>query len=149
MNKRLFPTTLLSFALLFSQGGIVLIAALCPHLRTGVMRCDSSAQPVMDHHHMTEMKMDPDEMPFNNDGPAVDIPLGTCTHCVVHAKTTSGIFPARHREAAKVASDLTVPLVSGSPVLTTIQGPERLTARSHGPPGDTVSRYILIDVFRI
>lgn len=151
MSRRLLSTTFLSVVLLFAQGGTFLIAALCPHLRTGVMRCDSSAQAVMDHHHMADMKMDPesDGLRFNPDGLAFDLPLGTCTHCVVHSKTTSGVFPARHLEAAKRATDLTVALDSVRPLLTIVQAPERLTARSHSPPGNTISRYILIDVFRI
>jgi hypothetical protein len=75
MSKRLISTTLLSFALLFAQGGSFLIAALCPHLRTGIMRCDSPAQePAMDHHHMADMQMDEEsgESVFTSDAPALD-----------------------------------------------------------------------------
>jgi len=151
MSKRLISTTLLSFALLFAQGGSFLIASLCPHLHTGIMRCDMPAQePAMDHHQMAGMPMDQEsaKSPLNSDAPAVDQPTGTCTHCAVHSRTTSNAYSVRHVEAAKRAASLAVPM-SHRPELLLIQVQQRLTARSHGPPGNTVSRHILIDVFRI
>jgi hypothetical protein len=151
MSKRLISTTLLSFALLFAQGGSFLIAALCPHLHTGIMRCDMPAQePAMDHHQMAGMPMGQEsaESPLNSDAPAVDQPTRTCTHCSVHSRTTSNAFSVRHLEAAKRATDLASAVVLDRP-LPTIRHQARLTVRSHGPPGNTVSRHILIDVFRI
>ena len=152
MSKRLFSTTFLSVALLFAQGGSFLIAALCPHLRTGIMLCDSPAQePAMDHNHMADLQMDQesDESPLNPDAPALDRPTGPCTHCAVHSKTTSSVFLVRHVESAKRATNLAVPLVFKLPEPAMPQIHRRLTARSHGPPGNTISRHILIDVFRI
>jgi hypothetical protein len=152
MSKRLISTTLFSFALLFAQGGSFLIAGLCPHLRTGVMRCDAPPKgPSMGHHQMADMQMDQEsgESPLNSDAPAVDQPTGTCTHCAVHCRTTSNAFSVRHVEAAKRATSLAVPMSFHRPELLLIQVQQRLTARSHGPPGNTVSRHILIDVFRI
>ena len=147
----MISTTLLSFALLFAQGGSFLIAAQCPHLRTGIMRCDKPAEePAMDHQHMADMQMDQksDESLFNPDASAFDQPSGTCNHCAVHSRTTSSVFSVRHVEVPKRATDLASPTVPDRP-LPTIRHQARLTARSHGPPGETVSRYILIDVFRI
>ena len=151
MSKRLISTTLLSFALLFAQGGSFLIAALCPHVRTGIMRCDAPAQePAIDHQHMADMQMsqESDESLFNPDASAFDRPTGTCTHCAVHSRTTSSVFSVRDFEAAKRATNLAVPLVFKRPE-PAIQPQERLPARSHDPPGGTISRHILIDVFRI
>ena len=154
MTKRLFSTTFLSVALLFAQGGSFVIAALCPHLRTGIMRCDMPPpEPRMDHHHMTDMQMDREsnELLLNSDAPAFDRSTETCTHCSVHSGTpSSSFFSARHIEASKRSTDLTIPLLfNATSGPTVIQLTERLTARSHSPPGETVSRYILIDVFRI
>jgi hypothetical protein len=152
MSKRLISTTLLSFALLFAQGGSFLIAALCPHVRTGIMRCDAPAQePQMDHQHMSEMQMDhdSDDLPLDSDAPALDRSTDNCTHCAVHSRTTSSVFSVRHVEAAKRTTNLALPLVFRRPQPAMIQPRERLTARSHGPPGGTISRHILIDVFRI
>jgi len=151
MSKRLISTTLLSFALLFAQGGSFLIAALCPHLRTGIMGCNAPAEETtMDHQHMADMQMDQksDESLFNPDTTAFDRPTGTCSHCAVHSRTTSSVFSVRHVEVSKRATDLAGAVVLGRP-LPTIRHQARLTARSHGPPGEPISRYILIDVFRI
>lgn len=150
MNRRLVSTTFLSMALIFAQGGSFLIAALCPHLRTGVMRCDMPAQQsVMDHHDMADMQMDHESGSLTPKAANFDQPSGTCTHCAVHSRTTSGVFYVRHVEAAKRATDLIVPLIFEYPTPLTVQVHELVTARSHGPPGDTNSRHILISVFRI
>ena len=152
MSKRLISTTLLCSALLFAQSGSFLIAAFCPHVRTGIMRCDTPAQkPAMDHEHMADMQMDQEfgESSFNINAAAFDRPTATCNHCAVHSKTTSSVFSVRHVEAAKRTTNLGVPLVFKRAEPTVIQIQERLTARSHGPPGGTISRHILIDVFRI
>lgn len=153
MSRRLFSTTFLSFALLFGQGGSFLIAALCPHLSTGVMQCDMrSPGSVGDHDHMADMEMDPQsgKLPSNSDVTAFNLLPEKCGHCSVHSgSTSSSLISIRHLEASKRATDLTVPLLLKSLEPTMIQVLERLTTRSHSPPGDTVSRYILIDVFRI
>lgn len=150
----MFSTTFLSFALLFGQGGSFLIAALCPHLSTGVMQCDARGQgSVVDHHHMVDMEMEPQsgKLPNNLDVTAFNLLPEKCGHCSVHSGTTSSsLISIRHIETSKRATDLTVPLLLKASEPTTIQvSLERLTGRSHSPPGDAVPRYILIDVFRI
>ena len=153
MTKRLFSTTFLSFVLLFGQGGTFLVAALCPHLRTGVMPCDMPAQgPVMDHDHMADMEMDQSGILAGNpDLTAFNLLPGQCGHCSVHSGTApSSRISIRHFEASKRATYLTGPLLVKASEPTMSQVRERLTAHSLSPPpGDTVSRYILIDVFRI
>lgn len=152
MNRRLVSITFLSVVLLFAQGGSFLIAALCPHLRAEVMRCDVGAQDsTTGHHHMSDMKMDPQagESLINGDASAVDRPLGSCAHCAVHSRTTSTFFAVRHVEAITRVSEQAVALVFETPEFMVIQAPRRLTARSHGPPGDKLSRHVLISIFRI
>ena len=104
----------------------------------------------MAHHQMAHMQMDQEsaESPLNSDAPAVDQQTGTCTHCAVHSRTTSNAFSVRHVEVARRTTSLAVPMSHPTELLL-IQVQKRLTARSHGPPGNTVSRHILIDVFRI
>lgn len=152
MSRRLFSTTFLSFALLFGQGGSFLIGALCPHLSTGVIQCDMRDQgSVANHDHMADMEMDPqlENLPNNPDVTAFNLLPEKCGHCSVHSGTTSSSLSIRHIGASKRATDLTVPLLVKSSEPTMIQVLERLSAHSHSPPGDTISRYILIDVFRI
>ena len=63
MHKRFLVTTVLAAALLFSQGGDLLVAALCPHLQSGMASCET--QPPtggMSHEdmgHMGHMEMEP------------------------------------------------------------------------------------------
>ena len=152
MSRRLFSSTFLSVVLLFAQGGSFLIAALCPHLRAEVVRCDVGAQDsTTDHHRMPDMEMDPQagESLINGDASAVDLPLGNCAHCAVHSRTTSTFFAVRHVEAITRVSEQAVALVCEAPAFMLIQRPERFTARSHGPPGNKHSRHLLISIFRI
>ena len=153
MSKRLFSTTFLSFALFFGQGDTFLIAAFCPHLRTGVTQCDRPGSgPVADHDHMADMDMDQQsgQLPSNPDVTAFSLLPEKCGHCSVHSgSTSSNLISIRHIEASKRATDLTGHVVLKTAEPTVIKVPERLMAHSHSPPGDTVSRYILINVFRI
>lgn len=152
MSRRLFSSTFLSAVLLFAQGGSFLIAALCPHLRAEVMRCDVGVQDSMTgHHHVPDMEMDPQagELLINGDASAVDRPVGSCAHCAVHSRTTSTFFAVRHVEAITRVSELAVALVFEIPEFMVIPAPGRLTARSHGPPGNKLSRHVLISIFRI
>lgn len=152
MSRRLFSSTFLSVVLLFAQGGSFLIAALCPHLRAEVMRCDVGAQDSpTGHHHMADMEMDPQagESLINGDASAIDRPVGSCAHCAVHSRTTSTFFAVRHVEAITRVSEQAVALVFETPGFMVIQASERFTGRSHGPPGNKLSRHVLISIFRI
>lgn len=105
----------------------------------------------MDHEHMADMQMDQEsgESSFNINAAAFDRPTGTCNHCAIHSKTTSSVFSVRHVETAKRTTNLAAPLVFRRTEPAMIPPQERLTTHSHGPPGGTISRHILIDVFRI
>ena len=152
MSRRLFSSTFLSVVLLFAQGGSFLIGALCPHLRAEVVRCDAGAQDsTTGHHHMPDMETDPqaEGSLLNGDASAVDRPLGSCAHCAVHSRTPSTFFAVRHVEAITRVSEQAVALVFETPEFMVIQAPGRFTARSHGPPGNKLSRHLLISIFRI
>lgn len=152
MHKRFLATTVLAGALLFSQGGNFLIAALCPHLRSGMASCETQRVGVpMSHEdmgHMAHMEQEPAAQP-NRDAVALDEPVAPCSHCAVHSRTTPNTASLRESEAAKRSADLNIPLhfsrvapVTGSPVAV-------LTSRAHGPPGEARPRHILINIFRI
>lgn len=154
MHKRFLATTVLATALLFSQGGNFLIAALCPHLQSGMASCETElTEPTMSHEdmgHMGHMEMEPQPASQPNpDAFALGQPIGPCSHCAVHSRTTPNKASLRQAEAAKRSVDLNIPLqvarvapVAASPVPV-------LTSRAHGPPGEQPSRYILINIFRI
>jgi hypothetical protein len=153
MHKRFIANTVLAVALLFSQGGTFLVAALCPHLQSGMASCEAQlSAPTMSHDEMghmghMEMEQEPASQPdayFATPGQ----PIGPCSHCAVHSRTSPNTASLRQAEAAKRV-DLNIPLqvsrvapVSASPVAV-------LTSRAHGPPGDNTRRHILINIFRI
>ncbi len=151
MHKRFVATTVLGIALLFSQRGTFLLAALCPHLQPGMASCEMKlADPAMAHEEMGHMRMDHETAP-NSDPDAVVLgqPIGPCSHCAVHSRTNPITASLRQAEAARRSVDLNIPHpvsrvapVAASPVAV-------LTSRAHGPPGETTPRHILINIFRI
>jgi hypothetical protein len=154
MHKRFVATTVLAVALLFSQGGNFLIASLCPHLRSTLASCDTqTAEPAMSHDDMGHMQMhgsDTESSP-NRDPYALSLgkPIGSCSHCAVHSRTTSNAISLRDIEAAKRAGDLSIPLTFSTFAPVTTSPVAVLTSRAHGPPGESTSRYLLLNVFRI
>jgi hypothetical protein len=155
MHKRFVATTVLAVALLFSQGGNFLIASLCPHLRSTLASCDTQiAEPAMSHADMGHMQMDasqtessPNAVP---DGArSLGKPIGPCSHCAVHSRTTSNAISLRDTEAAKRTLGVSVPLTFSRVAPVTTSRVAVLTSRAHGPPGEHTSRYILINIFRI
>lgn len=154
MHKRFLAITVLTAALLFSQGGHLLVAALCPHLRTGMASCETTpAKGSMSHEdmgHGAHMEMEPE--PATQPDPsafALGQPIDACSHCAVHSRTTPNAVSLRETEAPKRSIDFNIPLnVSG--VAPAIVSPVAvLTSRAHGPPGKARPRHILINIFRI
>lgn len=160
MHKQFFAITILAVALVFSQGGSFLVAALCPHLRSGgescnphVVEAEISPHDPMSHHEMGHMQMDSTEheraSSLNLGEAALDRPMELCAHCAVHSRTTSNAISLRDSEAAKRAGDLSVPITVWKviPVATSTVGV--LNSSAHGPPGQHTSKHILINIFRI
>ncbi len=154
MIKRLVSTTFLCFALLFGQGGVLLIAALCPHLQSGMPSCETqgSTAPMtheeMGHMGHTEMKDDPELQP-EADTTALGQPLGKCSHCAVHSRTTPNPASVRETEAPKRSVDLNLPLHLSRVAPIALPSLPVLTSRAHGPPGEGIPRHILVNIFRI
>ena len=161
MHKRFVATTVLAAALLFSQGASFLVAALCPHLASGMVSCETEpSRSVISHDgmaheemgHMGHMGKAPDRYPNpdpHSNSVAIGQTHGPCTHCAVHSRPTPRAASLRETEAARRALDLSIPIhcfrvapVSGRPIAV-------LSARAHGPPGEARPRHILINIFRI
>ena len=160
MHKRLAATAVLGIALLFSQGATVLVAALCPHLRTPAEPCVSrTPEPDTSHEHMDHMEMDStesesvSEAPSNStersEGIAFSQPTGKCPHCAMHSRSSSNPVSFRQVETAKRTSDLNVPLLVEPIVFEQESAVPNLFSRAHGPPGSNLPRHLLINIFRI
>jgi hypothetical protein len=151
MKMRFLATTVLAAALLFSQGGNFLVAALCPHLQSGTASCEIAlAETTLSHKDMGHVGMDHSSA-FNPDPSAVAAGHGIdpCSHCAVHSSKTPYPASLRETKAPKRSAGLSIPLQS-STVPPGIVGPAAvLSSRAHGPPGESTARYILISIFRI
>lgn len=156
MPKRFLVTTVLAAALLFSQGGNLLVAALCPHLQSGMASCETKlSEPTMSHEDMGHMdvghmdKQDETQPDVDSNAVSLGQPTGPCSHCAVHSRTNPNTASLRQAEAAKRSMDLNIPLqVSGVAPVAASPVPV-LISRAHGPPGDPTPRHILINIFRI
>jgi hypothetical protein len=154
MHKRFVANTVLSIALLFSQGGTFLVAALCPHLQSEMASCEPQrSESTMSHEDMghtghMEMEQEPASPPVA-DVASLGEPIGPCSHCAVHSSRSPNTASLRQAEAAKRSADLNIP-VQVSRVAPAAASPVAvLASRAHGPPGDPTPRHILINIFRI
>ena len=158
MHKRLAAITVLGVALLFSQGANVLVAALCPHLRSPAEPCITQAPKMdSDHEHMDHTEMDSSEgesvsaepSTFGEAPDGVGQPVGACPHCAMHSRSSSNPSSFREIETAKRTSELHIPLLVEPIVFEQESAAPIISSRAHGPPGSELPRHVLINVFRI
>ena|SRR5687768_9671932 len=157
MLKRSPITLLLGLALLFSQGGVLLVAALCPHLRFSMPICDApKTQPGMDHsqmahHDMGDDSSDPAAALNSYDvNTAIGKAEQSCSHCVIHSPSNLNLNVVRTADTVKRSLDVGI---SYSVVILPRMAPAGiavLTPRDHGPPGKANRpKHVLINTFRI
>ena len=161
MHKRFLVTTFLGIALLFSQGGIFLVGALCPHLRSGSASCDMQVSATeMSHEEMGHMdmgstdnepvaKQDDSAAQPNTEADAMGQPTTPCSHCAVHSRSNSNAISLRETEAPKRSAHSAISLTVSTLLPVVTSSAAVLTFRAHGPPGDLRPRHILINIFRI
>ena len=149
-NMRFIATTVLAATLLFSQGGNFLVAALCPHLRSATAACEIPRAETTSHEDMGHMGID--HSSALNPGPtavAAGHGNGPCSHCAVHSSKNPNPASLRQTEVPKRSAELNLALHI-SPIAPLVVGPAPvLNSRAHGPPGESTTRHILINVFRI
>jgi hypothetical protein len=154
MHKRFLAISGLTASLLFTQGGYFLVAAFCPHLRSGMASCETvRAEPPMSHEDMghmghMEMQHEPASQP-NPDALALGQPTGPCSHCAVHSRRIPTTVSLRETEGVKRSGDLNIPLNSSRVAPVSVSPVAVLTSRAHGPPGEAIPRHVLINIFRI
>jgi hypothetical protein len=140
MNRR-FITGIIALAVLFSQSGGSVFAAICPHLRAANNTCHEMAQASnADHHQATHSEGDVFE---------TDETAASCNHCAVHSRTRRDDSALQETSVIQRANDLTVAAASStvSPVFFSTNITP--VVRAHGPPGATAPLHILLNVFRI
>ncbi|MDQ3667827.1 MAG: hypothetical protein M3410_14875 [Acidobacteriota bacterium] len=154
MHKRFLATTVVGVALLFSQGGTFLVAALCPHLQSGMASCETQlSESTMSHEDMghmghMEMEQEPASQP-DADVASLGQPISPCSHCAVHSRTNPNTASLRQAEVVKRSVDLNIPHQVSRVAPVAASAVPVLTSRAHGPPGHNTPRHILINIFRI
>ena len=135
------------------------MAALCPHLQSGMASCGTKASASKSGHeamsHEDMGHMGHEEMKHehasqaNPDALALTPSVDPCRHCAVHSRKNQNTASLRETEAAKRSTDLSNPLEFSQIALSSVGAFQVVTSRAHGPPGDSTPRHILINIFRI
>jgi uncharacterized protein involved in copper resistance len=179
MRIRFITLGFLCVALLSSAWGNVIAAAFCPRYASNRDCCVDHAvsKPKQVEHHsschheMAGMEMDDMQMETetssdsrtdpsaqnsqaeltsesSTDQVAFELPIEECAHCWSHSQSTSGTASVVTVDASKrlvdtnlPTADFTVAPPSASSIL--------VTPSEHGPPGISLPRHVLINVFRI
>ena len=135
------------------------MAALCPHLQSGMASCEADASASQSGHeamshedmgHMGHAEMKHEHASrANPDALALAQPIDPCRHCAVHSRKNQNTASLRETEAVKRSTDLYIPLDSSRFAPVSVGAVAVLTSRAHGPPCGSTPRHILINIFRI
>lgn len=179
MRNRSWLITLVASALLLSASANVIAAAFCPrfasHRDCCLVQIPLSKQIVNQascHHETTGMKMtgmagdgemksssepaakpsegsqpNPARDAFSDEG-ALDLPIQACTHCVTHSQPASGTADVISVDPSKrLLENGAPPVVLRAPTAAAFS--IAITPSEHGPPGQSLPRHVLINIFRI
>lgn len=159
MFSRSYPIFLITLVFLLSTWSNVIAASYCPHYLARDVSAKQRVKPNSPvkseacHHEMAQMDMD-DEAETStaadqlNPAQAVwELPDVPCGHCWMHSQPASGNStvaapgPSSESLAANAPVDamIALPLTFINPI----------TPVEHGPPGNSLPRHVLINVFRI
>ena len=134
---------ILALAVLFSQGGGSVLAAICPHLRSlHNASCHEIAQVVSAGDHA--MRHDSDEPVFETEDAAI-----SCNHCAVHSRTKPDDSALPQLDTFQRANDLVTPIAATFIAPSLPSRTIAWTANAHGPPGAAGPLHLLLNVFRI
>lgn len=140
MKRRFIAALVVALAVLFSQGGGFVLAAICPNLRAAKpdTACHKNSPEVVAEHHQADEAT----------GPAFDTAEVRCNHCVVPTRNKREEFVFQQPKPSQRADEQ-----SSAPVVK-IEPPSFVqtvswNAKTQGPPGRTAPLHILLNVFRI
>ena len=165
-------------AFLLGAWGNVLAAAFCPRyglnrdccLRQVATKSKQIEHMSSCHHQMGGMKMD--DMQMENESPseseaeplatdsevltpetsskeaAFDLPVEACVHCLIHSQTASGTATVNAVDPSKRLIETNAVAAFFEAVPSSVFSIS-ITPFEHGPPGASVPRHVLINVFQI
>lgn len=147
MNRRFLAATILALAVLFSQGGGLVLAAICPHLRAqhGASCHENKHENSAHYHHMGhEMAPAGGDEVFESEETAI-----SCNHCAIHSRTKRDDSALQSTSILQRESDppasISFHVVEPQSLLST----PAWSTKAHGPPVDTGPLHLLHNVFRI
>ena len=79
---------------------------------------------------------------------ALDLPVEACTHCLTHSQPASGPATVIAVDPSKQLIETKAP-PAGFEVALSSAFSISITPLEHGPPGESLPRHVLINVFRI
>lgn len=137
------------FVLFMSGWGRVLAAALCPHTAQDHSCCHALMAGSGSHEAMGDMQMMPAApSPKTNTG-ALGRPVEACAHCIGHSGLPATPVATREANQARRIPDVNAPLALMPLAPSAPSFIPAISARQGSPPGVSVSRHVLIGVFRI
>jgi hypothetical protein len=137
MKRRFVAVIVIALAVLFCQSGGVVLAAICPHLRTPHETCHGMVAAIESHE-----TQHPDAFETSDSG-------AICNHCVVPLGSKRDDSALQEANSAQRANDLAVSIHQATPNSSAFVKTVTWVAKAHGPPRDAGSLYVLINVFRI
>ena len=167
MTRRSLSTVGLIITLFLATWSNVIAAGFCPRYLSNRDYCLKHVESVSAvescHHEMS----DPATAEIDNSSdtkvvltrlqstwdslsnqPALDLPIDKCPHCWSHSQPTPGSVIVAASDPARNVSEAQLPVATldfaSLSLLTVLIDP-----LEHGPPGLTLPRHVLINVFRI
>ena len=139
MDGRFVAALIVALTVLFGQGGGLVLAAVCPHLRAQQPQPGCHSKTQNEHHHEVAAPA--------RDAVETLAPDMRCNHCAVHSQNKreeSALQQTPPQRTGELRVTTYFPAV-GAPVLENVAH----VANAHGPPGATAPVYLLLNVFRI
>jgi hypothetical protein len=143
MKRRFVAASIVALAVFLSQGGGLVLAAICPHLRAtqpdNACHTKTAATGAAHHHESAEAKSEASE---------VGEPDVRCNHCLVHSRNKREESSLQQTNTTQRTGDpkVATSFTPAGPAVVEIVAP---VAKAHGPPGETAPLYLLVNVFRI
>ena len=134
---------IVALAVLFGQGGGLVLAAFCPHVQAEQPdnACHTKSPDAVAEHHQTAK---PEGDAFANRESDV-----RCNHCVVHSRSKREESALQKTYTPQRAGDQKSPALVFKVELPSIVRTSAWSAQTHGPPAPTAPLHVLLNVFRI
>jgi hypothetical protein len=154
MRQRLLFTGIMLLALFVSAWGNAFAAAFCPHMKIDHACChtrrghDQSAHEMAGEMQMGDTQMLPAADPVS-ESDAISQPVEPCEHCMGRSQAPAVSVALIEVSQTHYGTDAPVPATSSQLASASTSFTAHITSRQHAPPGSSITRHVLINIFRI